>query len=140
MQRRVRTLADLATLREALERESAARAEREREARLAEAVAQREASLFRDAIGPVEPLKVAARAQHAAARPAPIAQQYRRDEEAALAESLSSDFEPDTILDTDDQLVWRRTGIGPDVTRKLRRGHWIVQGELDLHGARVDEA
>lgn len=24
--------------------------------------------------------------------------------------------------------------------RKLRRGHWILQGELDLHGARVDGA
>ncbi len=33
-----------------------------------------------------------------------------------------------------------RNGIGPDVVGKLRRGHWSVQAELDLHGLTTDEA
>ena len=31
-------------------------------------------------------------------------------------------------------------GVGRDVVRKLRRGVWVLQGELDLHGLRRDEA
>ena len=44
------------------------------------------------------------------------------------------------LLDIDDQLSFRRPGIGTDVTRKLRKGHWSIQRQLDLHGLRSDEA
>jgi DNA-nicking Smr family endonuclease len=138
---RLDRLADLASLRDALGRETADRQRREREAAVEKAVAEREANLFRDAVGAVEPLKVAARVQHQRQRPAPIAHQHRADEAAALAESLSDQFDPeDVVLEGDEQSSWQRDGISPDVLRKLRRGHWIVQGELDLHGARVDGA
>jgi DNA-nicking Smr family endonuclease len=40
----------------------------------------------------------------------------------------------------DDQLSFRRPGIGLDVTRRLRAGHWSIQRQLDLHGLRTDEA
>ena len=33
-----------------------------------------------------------------------------------------------------------RPGLGTDVLGKLRRGHWTVQAELDLHGFTSDEA
>ncbi|MEO8507847.1 MAG: Smr/MutS family protein, partial [Betaproteobacteria bacterium] len=33
-----------------------------------------------------------------------------------------------------------RKGLPPDLAGKLRRGHWSVQAELDLHGSTVDEA
>jgi DNA-nicking Smr family endonuclease len=32
------------------------------------------------------------------------------------------------------------TGIGPDVLRRLRRGDWAIQAQLDLHGLRRDQA
>ena len=140
MQRDIRRLEDLAALREALEREAADRALREREARVAAAQAERDANVFRDAVGAVAPLKVSARAQHSRQRPAPIAHQHRRDEAAALAESISDELDSDAVLDADEQASWHSSGIAPDVVRKLRRGHWIVQSELDLHGARVGEA
>ena len=35
-------------------------------------------------------------------------------------------------------LKWGELGV--DVVRKLRRGVWALQGELDLHGLRTDEA
>ena len=46
----------------------------------------------------------------------------------------------DEADDIDDQLSFRRPGIGTDVTRKLRMGHWSIQRQLDLHGLRRDEA
>ena len=54
--------------------------------------------------------------------------------------SLSDEFDISTLLDVDDQLSFRRSGIGTDVTRKLRRGDWSIQGQVDLHGLRSDEA
>jgi len=33
-----------------------------------------------------------------------------------------------------------RRGLGSDVLVKLRRGHWVVQAALDLHGMTTDEA
>ena len=37
-------------------------------------------------------------------------------------------------------MLFRSPPLGADVVRKLRRGHWVLQDELDLHGARSDEA
>ena len=132
-------LSDLAALRDALGRDAEDRARRAREAARVAAEAEREANVFREAIGAVEPLKVRPRVDHRTAKPAPIAHQYRADEAAALRESLS-DGDPDLLLETDEKLSWRRGGVGPDVVDKLRRGHWIIQSEVDLHGARVEGA
>ena len=57
-----------------------------------------------------------------------------------LRESLSDEFDVSTLLQTDEHLSFCRPGIGPDVPVKLRRGHWAVQAQLDLHGLRSDEA
>ena len=54
--------------------------------------------------------------------------------------SISDDFDVCTLLDTDDQLSYRRPGIGVDLTQRLRAGHWSIQRQLDLHGLRIDEA
>ena len=60
--------------------------------------------------------------------------------QAVLEESLSDEFDVESLLETDESLSWRRPELGLDVVRKLRRGVWALQGELDLHGLRVDEA
>ena len=57
-----------------------------------------------------------------------------------LVASVSDEFEIDTLLHTDDELSFRRPGVGPDVLRKLRRGEWVIQDEIDLHGCRTGEA
>ena len=62
------------------------------------------------------------------------------DDEAVMHESMSDEFDISTLLDADDQLSFRRPGIGTDVTRKLRKGEWSIQGQIDLHGLRSDEA
>ena len=74
------------------------------------------------------------------ARPLGIARQRQRDEAAALAESISDALDVESLLETDDALSFRRRGIGIDVVRKLRRGVWVLQDEIDLHGLRSDAA
>lgn len=99
-----------------------------------------EADLFRRSIGEVAPLTPSNKLNLAAPKPLPIARQHLADEQAALRESLSDEFTIETLLETDDALSYARNGIGQDVVRKLRRGHWVIQSQLDLHGLRTDEA
>lgn len=120
-------------------------AERERKLREAQQLAhelalRRERDLFAHAVGPVTPLKAAARAAMARPRPEPVPVQRQRDEAAVLREALSDDFDVESLLDTDEALSFRREGVGIDVVRKLRRGGWAIQAQLDLHGLRRDEA
>ncbi len=99
-----------------------------------------ERELFLRAVAGAQALRAPQRAQlRPPAQPA-VARQRMRDERAALRESLSDSVDLDSLLETDEWLSYRAPGIGPDVLRKLRRGHWVIQAELDLHGLRRDEA
>ncbi|BDE73842.1 hypothetical protein HQS1_49660 [Delftia lacustris] len=100
-----------------------------------------EQKLFENTVGPVHALKSAhARHLHAPEPPEPLPLQLELDEQRVLQEAMSDEFDVSTLLDTDDQLSFRRPGIGLDVTHKLRAGQWSIQRQLDLHGLRVDEA
>jgi DNA-nicking Smr family endonuclease len=60
---------------------------------------------------------------------------------AVLRESMLSDqFDVDGLLDEDPTLSWSAPGVGPDVVKKLRKRHWQVEDELDLHGLTRDLA
>ena len=72
--------------------------------------------------------------------PKPIAKQFIRDEKQALKDSLSDDFYPAHELESGEELLYLRTGQSPDVLSKLRRGFWVVQAQIDLHGLISDEA
>jgi DNA-nicking Smr family endonuclease len=132
----MKNLADLKALQQRLKEKAAAAAEAERQRRERE----REANIFRTSIGDVKPLNAAPRVLHDAPRPLPIAQKRIEDDEAVMQESLSDEFSIDTLLETDDALSFSRPGVGPDVMKKLRGGGWVTQGQLDLHGLRVDQA
>ena len=137
---KARGLHELATLRDALRarrEEAAARAAREAEAR---ARAESERRLFSDAVGTVTPLPPSPAFEHAPLRPAPHPRQRELDEQAALREAWSDAVDVESLLHTDDGLSFRRPGIGTDVVARLRRGHWSIQGQIDLHGLRREEA
>jgi DNA-nicking Smr family endonuclease len=72
--------------------------------------------------------------------PKPIAKQFIRDEKQALRDSLSDDFYPLHELESGEELLYLRAGQSPDVLSKLRRGFWVVQAQIDLHGLISDEA
>ena len=97
-------------------------------------------ALFRAAVADACPLPPPDRVQLAPPPPPALPLQSQRDEREALAASLSDDIDIDRLLETDAELSFRRPGIGSDTLRRLRRGHWVVQAELDLHGMRRDEA
>ena len=134
------SLEELTTIRAALlERRRAAEAKLAAEREQA-ATERRERDLFASAVGQVLPLRRAAVAAPPRPRPAPRARQRERDDAAVLVEAISDGFDAESLLDTDDALSFRRRGVGIDVVRKLRRGVWVLQGEIDLHGLRRDEA
>ena len=103
---------------------------------------QREAEkcLFARAVGVVKRMPLSDVALFEGPGPAPIAHQRRKDDAAVLRDCLSDEFDASTLLDTDEALSFRRPGIGPDVTHKLRKGDWSIQREIDLHGLRSEEA
>ena len=87
---------------------------------------------FRRAVADAEPLEQRKKVVHRRSTP-PVPRQRLRDERAALAESLGP-LSVDDALDAGNELVYLRDGYSRDVLRKLRRGHWVVEDELDLHG------
>lgn len=140
MSKVVRSLADLKPLaRELATARLAAEAERERLAAQLR-LAEQERRVFELTVGPVTPLRRIDRVLHDREQPAPEPLQRQADERAVLLQALSDDIDIDTLLDTDETLSFRRDGIGIEVVRKLRRGHWSLQAQLDLHGLRRDAA
>lgn len=137
-------LADLKTVHQELKDRLAREAHEVRLAKEAALKAKRqeasEHDLFLKAIGKVKPLARPAPMPLMRTPPQPLPLQQAKDDRAALSESLSDEMDVETLLLTDGDLSFRRPGIGEDVTRKLRRGVWRIQGELDLHGLRSDEA
>lgn len=133
-------LHDLATVRDGLKAD-AERREAERQA--AEAAARRaeeEANVFRTSVGQVSNLRDRNRIEHPVKKPTPEPVQTRLNDKAVLEASLSDEFDVENLLDIDETMSFRRPGIGEDVIKKLRRGEWVPQDKVDLHGLRSDEA
>jgi DNA-nicking Smr family endonuclease len=97
--------------------------------------------LFRDAVKDVKPLSrgETAAARRERQRPAPQARFSRADRHAVLLESLNGES-GDPELAAGDELVYHRAGVQLSVLRKLRRGQYRVQAEIDLHGLTVAQA
>ncbi|MES2149960.1 MAG: Smr/MutS family protein [Pseudomonadota bacterium] len=142
----LKDFSDLKALRETLKEQEQARAVAKAEQEQRAQVARQEAGLFQNALGGVKPMPKSDRyvppsvakglVQGAPARPRTQAE----DDAAVLREMMSDQFEVDHLLEDDPSLSFTRAGVGPDVVRKLRKGHWPVQDELDLHGLRRDGA
>ncbi len=98
--------------------------------------------LFLAAVADATPIPPTARPPSVSAKPKPrpIPVKHLEDEAQALHDSRLSDMTPESLLDSDEALSFARTGISSDTLRKLRRGHWVIQDSLDLHGLRSDEA
>ena len=84
------------------------------------------------------------RAPHSPPRPTPLPHQRIADERAALAASKYG-AEPapqswDIGQELESEQTFVRRGLSSDILTKLRRGHWAVQDELDLHGQTALEA
>lgn len=97
-----------------------------------------ETELFRLAMLGVRPHRPVPRAAAGRPAPQPIPHQRRQDELDVLRELLA-DSEPDEI-ESGDTLLYRMDGVQDGVLRRLRRGHYRIESELDLHGLNRDRA
>ena len=88
----------------------------------------------------VTPLPRVNRARIIKAPPTPVPSQRLRNDHAVLVESLSDADPWEAGFEAGDELKFLRDGLASDTLRKLRRGHWLIQNELDLHGMIVAEA
>jgi len=99
---------------------------------------------LRTAFADVKPLGRQNRAPRAQPRTAPSPAQHLADEAAALAASKYGAEPSPTRWEVGQELeagqTFVRKGLGSDLLTRLRRGHWSVQGELDLHRLNRDEA
>jgi DNA-nicking Smr family endonuclease len=103
-------------------------------------VSPADAELFRASVSDVTPLPPLAKVEHDLPQPRPIPAQRLRSDRAALEDSLNDDIPWNSGIEAGDELSFGRNGIGPQTLKKLRRGHWVAQGELDLHGMTSVEA
>jgi DNA-nicking Smr family endonuclease len=136
----IKSLADLKLVSKQLKQQQEERQRAEAERLALERRLALEANIFRTSVGAVTPLKSPDKHLANTKKPLPIPFKHIEDEQAALQESLSDDFDAGTLLESDENLSYTRPGVGIDVAKKLRLGDWVIQAHLDLHGMRRDQA
>lgn len=98
-----------------------------------------ESSLFHRSMGDAKPLQQDKLAPDYKPKPRPRARFSRADEHATLKESLAADIE-EIETGAGESLHFNRPSVGRQTMRKLARGNFSVQNEIDLHGLTVAEA
>jgi DNA-nicking Smr family endonuclease len=143
----MKEFADLKGLRDRLKEEERVRAIEAAEREKRERIARERAIEFRSAMDGVKKMPESNRyvyrpVQEALLREQPARRFLSQEEDDALVlqQSLSDQFDVDGLLDDDPTLSYAKDGVGPDVVKKLRKRHWPVQDELDLHGMTRDTA
>jgi DNA-nicking Smr family endonuclease len=145
----MKDFSDLKSFRDKLKEDERLRAIEKAEREKRERIAREHAVEFRSAVKDVVKMPDSDRyvwrpMQDHELRGTPLPARPRTPEEetaAVLRESMLSDqFDVDGLLDEDPTLSWSAPGVGPDVVKKLRKRHWQVEDELDLHGLTRDLA
>ena len=141
---------ELKGLRDRLKEEERVRAIEQAEREKRERIARERAVEFRTSMEGVHKLPESDRYVHRPVYVAPSAVRARAqlspEEEtadvlrASMSDELSDLFDVEGMLDEDPSMSYARDGVGPDVVKKLRKRHWPIQDELDLHGLTRDGA
>ena len=97
-----------------------------------------ERDLFRAATRDVKRLPEKA-TKPASPKPPAQARFTRADEREVLRESLLAPAD-EALLATGEELSFRRPHISEQILLKLRRGHFVVDAETDLHGLNAVQA
>ncbi len=98
-----------------------------------------DSGLFRRLFGDSKPLDAERRVPAPRRRAPPRARFARADERAVLEESLAADVD-DVETGAGERLRFSRAAVGRRTMRRLSRGSYSVQDELDLHGMTAAEA
>ncbi len=98
-----------------------------------------DSGLFRRVVANAKPLPPDERAPLPKKPLAARARFRREDESNVLRESLAADTD-EASLQGGDSLRFHRQHVGRRTMRKLARGNYSVQNEIDLHGMTAEEA
>ena len=98
----------------------------------------KETTSFADLLGDVKVIS-SDRVVHQTPKPRPIPHQANLDKERVL-EELSVSFIEDEEMQIGDTLSYMQPGVQKQVFRKLKRGQYSIEDELDLHGLTKVEA
>ena len=101
---------------------------------------QEELNLFRQEVADAVALPPPNRAAPSQPRAKPVPLQRLKDERQALIDSLADPWDVLEQGETGEELFFARPGVPAAALRKLKRGGWVIQAELDLHGMRAEEA
>ena len=104
-----------------------------------ESTSKDDVSLFRRLMGDAKPLQQMDKAPEHRPRISARARFARQDERAALAESLDVEID-ETESGAGEAVSFHRPSVGRRTMRRLARGKFSVQNEIDLHGMTVPEA
>lgn len=91
-----------------------------------------DARLFRESIGGTRPLAYAPSSMQRRDPPAPHPVQFERDEAAVRDELLDSAIDP-AAMEIGEELLYLRDGHSPQLLKRLRRGVFSIEDEIDLH-------
>ena len=95
---------------------------------------------FRAAVADARPLAPHNRVHLGGPLPPPRPLQSLADEQAALQETLHGAIGLQDRLEGGDEPNYLRHGLATTVLKDLRRGRWVIQDGIDLHGMNRDEA
>ena len=96
-------------------------------------VTDEDARLFRASIGEVRPLpQRSSGPQIRKTPPAPHPAMFEADEAAVRDELLDSPIDP-AAHEIGEELIYLREGHSPMLLKRLRRGHFSIEDEIDLH-------
>jgi len=100
-------------------------------------VKKEDSHLFMDAIGNVKPIKSDKHHLTSGQKPKP----YPRQKQPEIIDKLTlAHTEPVNALFAEDTLSYSAEGLQKNVLKKMRRGHYGLDAELDLHGLTSREA
>ena len=95
------------------------------------AVSDEDVRLFQQAIGPVRKI-AGASSTVARPQPTPEPRQSQMDEARVAGELIRSAIDPAEI-EVGEELSYLKPGLSPRLLRRLKRGHFSIADEIDLH-------
>ncbi|MCP1374957.1 Smr/MutS family protein [Dyella lutea] len=94
-------------------------------------VTEDDARLFREAIGEIRRID-SEPVLPSRPKPEPRARMFEADEAAVPGELLDMAFDP-ALMEVGEELSFLQDGYPPKLLKQLKRGHFSVQDDLDLH-------
>ncbi len=101
-------------------------------------ISEEDSALFRSAVGKIKPLKqdnIVLNKSKPSATPTRI----EEDDRPAMQTLVDSEYDQN-LLERGDELLFCNPGVQKQTLRKLRRGQFNIEEELDLHGLTVEMA